>query len=40
MELGKFNIVPENIYRLSVDGEQTDIFASADHFWVTESSSR
>jgi len=36
LEVGKFNIVPENIYRLSVDGEPTDIFASAEEAAVLQ----
>jgi hypothetical protein len=30
LEVSKFDPVPENIYCLYVDGEQTDIFASAE----------
>jgi len=30
MEVSKFDTAPEKIYRVYVDGEQTDIFASAE----------
>ena len=36
LEAGKFDTVPGNIYRLYVDGEQTDIFASEEEAAVLQ----
>ena len=36
LEVSQFDAVPENIYRVYVDGEPTDIFASAEEAAVLQ----